>query len=114
MKSIALMILMTISINSFAQSTTLNKGDIAPFRGILLTPERAEKAAKAEKKVPLLQENINLQQDISKYYKKELDQTRSALTKEKIGNTFENAGYFLLGAVLASVAFKIQGKIGEM
>ena len=111
MRLIMLILIMTGSC--FAQNAaSLSKGQSAPFDGILLTKERADKAMKAEKKVPILQETISLQEDLSKFYKEDRDKYRNQLTKERFGSNIKNIGYFVLGAVITSLTFKLNQKVG--
>ncbi len=99
--------------NSFAQSTILNKGDTAPYTGVLLTKERAEKAMKAEKAKIVLEDLRFTQERLIKYHKDDASLQRKKLSQEKFKSNIYNIGYFVLGVVLASYAFKIQQEINR-
>jgi hypothetical protein len=110
-----ILLILIISGSCFAQSARyIKKGDKAPWDGVLLTEQRAEKAMKAEKKVPILQETISLQEDLSKFYKEDRDKYRNQLTKERFGSNIKHIGYFVLGAVITSLTFKLNQKVGDL
>lgn len=110
-----LLILIFVGSSAFAQSARyIKQGDKAPWDGILLTEERAAKAMKAEKKVPILQETLLLQEDLVKFYKEDRDKYRNQLTKDRFGSNIKNIGYFVLGAVITSLTFKLNQKVGDM
>lgn len=115
MKKITILILSIIlTTTSFAQDAALLKKDEkAPFDGILLKKERAEKAMKAEKKLIVLQDLSLSQKDLIRYYKEDAQRQRDKLSEAKFKDSLYNTGYFILGVVLASYAFKIQNEIGR-
>lgn len=102
--STILMIILTTS--SFAQSTIVKQGDPAPYDGVLLTPERAEKAVKAEKKVIVLSDLRLTQDQLIDHYKDVADQERKQRLKNEFDNGLKNMGYFILGTLLTAFAFK--------
>jgi len=109
---ILLMTLMTILItDSFAQSTVLAEGQPAPYTGILLTKERAEKAAKAEKRELVLKDLGVAKDELIKYHKKDAQTQRDRLREAKFDSFISNTGYFLLGCVLTSISFKIAQEV---
>jgi len=114
MKNFLIMILLIISTTSNAQDAVLiEKDSPAPFSGVLLTKERAEKAVKAEKS-NLLLKDLSLHKDsLIKYYKEDASLQRKRLSSEKFKNNIYNVGYFLLGVVITSYAFKIQQEISK-
>ena len=117
MKNTVLLILLTILISNsvFAQNATaLNKGDTAPFKGILLTEERAEKAVKAERSNIVLKDLRIAQDELIDYHKKDAKKQREKLSDAKFDSFMNTLGAFLLGTIMASVAFKLQGKVGDI
>lgn len=114
MKNLLTMIfLITLTINnSFADNIVPIKLDEpAPFSGYVITKERLTEAYKAEKKVVLL-EDLKLTQDsLIKYHKDDAAEQRSQLSKAKFKSNLYNIGYFLLGVVLSSYAFKVSEDI---
>lgn len=112
MKTYILMILFLMS-NCFAKSTILNKGDVAPYTGILLTKERAEKAMKAEKAEAVLRDLKVTHESLIKFHKEDAQRQRERLSEARFKSNVYNIGYFVLGVVLASYAFKIQQEISK-
>ena len=101
--------------NSFAQNAAkLNKGDIVPFDGILLTSERAEKAMKAEKKVLVLSDLRIAQEELTEYHRADARVQRRKLSNAKFESYLHNLGMFALGVILTGFAFKVNQKIGEI
>ena len=115
MKKIAILILLIIlTTNSFAQEAALlQKNDPAPFSGILLKKERAEKAMKAEKKIIVLEDLRLSEKTLTEYYKKDAERQRSRLSEAKFKSNIYNIGYFVLGVFVTSYAFKIQQEINR-
>ena len=111
MKSIVLTILTIISINSFAQSTIVKKGEVVPYTGILLTQERAEKAMKAEKRELVLRDLGLAKDELIEYHKKDAQTQRKKLREAKFDSFVSNVGYFLVGCILTSVSFKIAQEV---
>lgn len=111
-----LLLIFIISINTcFAQdAVTLNKGDIAPFKGTLVKKERVEKLIKAEKKVIVLSDLRLAQEELIDYHKTDARRQREKLSKAKFDSNLKAVGYFVLGAVLTSLTFKINQKIGDI
>ena len=114
MRRILYVILLSIlTINfSFAQTTTYLKMDEkAPFSGILMSKNRAEKALKAEKKIVVL-EDLKLTQDsIIEYHKDDAKTQRRKLSQAKFKSNLYNIGYFFLGVILSSYAFRVSEDI---
>lgn len=88
------------------EATYLNKGDAAPFDGILLTEQRAEKAMKAEKKVLALEDLRITQDELISHYKEVAKQERKQRIKQEFSNSLKNIGYFLVGTLITAFAFK--------
>lgn len=109
-----LLIILSFQLVFAQNATTLQKGDIAPHSGILLTKERAEQAMKAEKKVIVL-EDLKLTQDqLIDYHKEDAMRQRRKLSKAEFDSNVKAIGMFVLGVVLAGVAFKLSDKIGAL
>ena len=109
MKTMIRMILLITLMSNVAfskEATYLNKDDIAPFDGILLTEERAEKAMKAEKKVIVLEDLRITQEELIKHYKEVAQEERDERVKQEFSNSVKNIGYFLVGTLITAFAFK--------
>lgn len=102
-----------ISSQVFAQSTILDKDDPAPYRGILLTPERAEEAAKAEKKVIVLSDLRIAQEELTEYHKDQAKVARRKLTEAKYDSYKNVLISFFVGVIATSVAMKINQEINK-
>ena len=113
MKKNLLLILLTIILinNSFANSTVLEKGQVAPYKGVLLTPERAEKAYKAEKRELVLKDLGLAKDELIEYHKKDAQTQRKKLREAKFDGFISNTGYFILGCILTSISFKIAQEV---
>jgi hypothetical protein len=109
------LILLIIMINTaFAQSTILNKGDIAPYSGILLTKDRAEKAVKAEKANIVLSDLRIAEEELTEYHRSDARRARTELSKSQIKGYLNVLGAFTLGVLAASFAFKVNQKVGDI
>lgn len=114
MRIIILTITLIISINSFAQNAVkLNKGEVAPFTGALVKPDRLDKLVKAEKAEAVLRDLRVTHESIIKFHRKDAQRQREKLSEANFKNSIYNTGYFLLGVILASYAFKLQGEINR-
>ena len=111
-KIIVLLIMLTISTNSFAQNAVLlEKDQKAPFSGTLVKNERLDKLVKAEKKNIVLSDLRIAQDELIDYHKADAKRQRKRLSEAKFEAFWTNAGYFLLGCVLTSVSFKIAQEV---
>lgn len=115
MRSMILILLSTTLISSsFAQNAVkLEKGQSAPFEGVLLTKERAEKAVKAEKKNIVLSDLRIAQDELIEFHKTDARRQRRKLSQAKFESHIYNAAYFIFGALAASYAFKIQQEVNR-
>lgn len=112
---IIILITLILSNSVFAQnSAPIKKGDKAPFSGIILTKERAEKALKAEKANIVLKDLRIAQDDLIDYHKADAKKQRERLSEAKFDSFLSNTGYFILGAVLTALTFKINEKVGDL
>ena len=100
---------------AFAQNATLlNKGDSAPFKGVLLTSERAEKAMKAEKANIVLKDLQVAQEELTEYHRQAARIARTELSKAQFSGFWANTGFFALGVILTGFAFKVNQKISDL
>lgn len=105
----------TLITSSFAKNaTTVTKGEKSPFTGVLLKEKVFNDLVKSDKKVLKLEDLRITQDQLIKYHKEEASMYRKELTKEKIGNSFTNIGYFVLGVLVTSFAFKIQRGVDKL
>ncbi len=110
-----ILIMLLLSNTVFAQnSTVLNEGDIAPYKGVLLTPERAEKAVKAEKANIVLKDLRVAHMELIRYHKDDAKLSRKRLSEAEFDSNLKSIGMFVLGVVLTGFAFKVNQKIGEI
>lgn len=127
MKIILLLIISIIGNIAFADSDAivLDKGQPAPWPGILLTNDRAQSARKAEIELgqyKLLNESFQKSLDIEKsnidFFKQKVDiltidnqNLSSSLQKERSSNDLNKVFYFLGGIVLTSLAIEGANKL---
>ena len=110
-----ILIMLLLSNTVFAQSSTiLNRGDIAPYKGILLTHERAEKATKAEKANIVLKDLRIAHMELIRYHKDDAKLSRKRLSEAEFDSNLKSIGMFVLGVVLTGFAFKVNQKIGDI
>lgn len=110
-----MILLITLTTSAFAQNAvTLEKGDITPFRGVLLTHERAEKAVKAEKSNIVLKDLRIAQDELIEYHKQDAKTQRKKLSEAKFDSFLANMGYFVVGVLVTGFAFKVNQKIGDI
>jgi hypothetical protein len=110
-----ILILILITNTAFAQnSTTLTKGDTAPFSGVLLTKDRAEKAVKAEKANIVLKDLRISQEELTEYHRQDARIQRRKLSEAKFSGFMSNTLYFVVGVLVTGFAFKVNQKIGEI
>lgn len=113
MKKIVLMMFLITSIsNSFAG--TLQKGEAAPFTGILLTKERAEIAMKAERSNIVLKDLQIAQEELTEYHRDTARVARTELSKAQVKGYIHVIGAFILGVVVTGFAAKMNNKIQEI
>ena len=116
MKNLILMMLLTGLIgNSFAQNAVkLNKDEVAPFTGVLVTEEKIKELDKAQRQNVVLRD-IGLTKDqLIDYHKRDAKRQREKLSEAEFDAFLEKTGYFVLGTVLAAIAFKINDKVGDL
>lgn len=106
MKTFILAMILTTSV--FAQTAAkLNKGESAPFSGILITEEKAQELHKAEKRALALSDLRLTDQKIIEYYKDESIQRQLELKQERLSSHLKVIGFFVLGSLLTGFAFKV-------
>lgn len=117
MKNLILILLsITLTTNSSIAQDALfvDKGEVAPFSGILLTKERAEKAIKAEKKVVVLEDLRLTEKQLKEHYKSVAKEERKQRLRSELNNNIKNIGYFALGTILAAFSFRVVQKVGDI
>ena len=107
-----LIFLMTFS--TFAQSIKLNKDQPAPFTGVLLKKEFAERLVKAEKQTLLLKDLRVAQEDLTEYHRQDAKDTRKKLSEAKFDSYLNTIGAFVVGALVTSLVFKVNQKVGDL
>jgi len=113
MKKIVLMMFLITSITS-SFAGTIQKGEAAPFTGILLTKERAEKAMKAEKANIVLKDLQVAQEELTEYHRDSARKARNELTKTQVRGYMNVIGAFVLGVLVTGFAAKMNNKIQEI
>jgi len=112
---VAIILTLLLTTSAFAQnSVILDKGEAAPFSGILLTEDRAEKAVKAEKTVITLKALGVAQDALIDYHEQDATLTRRKLSEAKFNSYLNVLGAFVVGVLVTSLAFKATQKIGDM
>ena len=107
MKIVMLMILLMISIkSSYAQATKLDKGNPAPFKGVLITEDKLVEYDKAERLNIALKDLNNLHDLRHDQYKKDLREAKSELNKAVFKGYVGTIGGFVLGVLITGVAAK--------
>lgn len=114
MKALLIAILFTSQILAGENAVKLKLGDLAPYDGFLIKKERVVELDKAERKVPLLEAKISLQEDLVEFHRDEAGKARRNLSKERWEGNLKLIGGFLLGVVITGFAFKINQNIQEM
>lgn len=111
---IPLLIILTMANVTAQDALFVDKGEAAPFSGILLTKERAEKAIKAEKKVIVLEDLRLTEKQLKEHYKDVAKKERSKRLRSELSNNIKNIGYFVLGTIVAAFSFKVVQKVGDI
>ncbi len=113
MKTILLILLL---INSaFAQNAVkLNKGDITPFGGVLLTEEKVIELDKAQRSNLVLKDLRITQDTLIEFHKQDARVQRRKLSEAKFKSFWVSTGYFMIGVLVTGFAFKVNQKIGEL
>lgn len=110
-----LIIIVLLTNSAFAQNAVkLNAGETAEFSGILVNEDKMKELIKSDKLVPLLETKLDLQKDLVTFHHEDAMLQRKKLSEAKFGAFWTNTGYFILGAVLTAVTFKINDKIGDI
>jgi hypothetical protein len=107
--------MLIISITSNAQDIVpLNKGEVAPFTGALVPPDRLNDMRKTDEELRITKKQIVQYKDLQivnaqrmEYYKGTVKDYQEELSEERTKSTIKSAGYFLLGALLTGLATKI-------
>lgn len=115
MKKLILTILLTVSISSFSQEAVrVEKGDSAPFTGILVTDSKITELDKAQRKSIVLEDLRIRQEELIDYYRTDARVQRNKLTSAKFDSNLKAIGYFVLGSLMTAFAFKVAEKTGDI
>lgn len=113
-RSLVMLILSTFLINSFAQTVKLEKGEVAPNDGFLITQEVAEEAAKNKLRVIKLEDLKLAQEDLLNFHKADAKTQRKKLSEAKFDSYMNVLGAFVLGVLVTGFAAKMNQKIGDL
>lgn len=107
-----ILFLFTISIQA-QELKTLNKGDIAPFKGVLVDQKQMKEFRKINEKNMLLKKQTVTLKDLAfvkdqkiEYFKNETTEWKSRYRREQFWCFWEKTGFFVLGVVLTGAAAK--------
>jgi hypothetical protein len=105
--------LVTLTANS-QDIVALEKGEVAPFSGALVPPEKLNEMRKVDEELVITRKQITSFKELNAVNEEKIDfyrvtasDYRDELRSERTKNVFKNAGYFLLGALLTGVATKV-------
>ena len=110
MKKLSVLVLITFSLQAFAQDAIpLKKGEYAPFSGVLFTNEKANELRLTDLKLQESQEVISLLTEKGKLQEQRLelrDKQIDALSKRVVDNGdsafLTKLGMFILGALVTT------------
>lgn len=108
-----LILLLTINTAFAQKSVRLDKDELAPFDGFLITKERTEQLIKAEKKVITLEDLRIAQEQLTEYHKQDAALQRQKLSEAKFDSHIRSSLYFVLGVVLSGFAFKVTQEVNR-
>ncbi len=116
MKKLILIVLSIGLINSsFAQNAvSLNKGAVTPFKGVLITEEKAIELDKAKRSNIVLKDLRISQKELTEYHRQDARVQRRKLSEAKFKSYMGNIGMFVLGVILTGFTFKLNQKIGDI
>lgn len=107
MKTIFSMLFIVFSLNTFAEVTTLKKGDIAPYGGVLFSKdaelklrEMREEYQVEKKKTELLSKINDMSQKEIDVLTQRVDNYRGQVMQNKKSTDLEKVVYFLAGALI--------------
>jgi len=110
MKQFLFILSVLISLNSFSQVTTLKKGELAPYEGVLFSKDKElklremrEECAVDKKKVELFSKMNELTQKEVDVLTQRVDNYRKEVRDNKKISDLEKAVYFFAGALLTGV-----------
>lgn len=111
MKTIIISLLLATQLLAGENAVKLSAGDISPFDGYLIKEDRVIELDKAERKVPLLEAKIRLQNDLVEFHRDEAGKARRNLSKERWEGNLKGVYGFLIGIVAMSITFKLTEEI---
>ena len=91
----------------------ISEGEPAPFTGVILTSEKVIELDKAQRENEILNELKLTQENIIKYHKEDAKMQRKKLAEAKFESFAYNVGYFFLGVILSSYAYKLSQEIQQ-
>jgi len=107
--------LIVLTNESFAQNAVrLNKGDIAPFTGTILTDSKLIELDKAQRSNIVLKQLGIAKDELIVYHKQDARVQRRKLSEARFKGFWANTMYFGLGVILTGFAFKVNEKIGDI
>ena len=110
-----LLVLIFLVNTAFAQDVVvLEKGEAAPYKGFLMSRERATEALRAERSNLVLKDLQVAQEELTEYHRQSARVARTELSKAQFSGFWANTGYFALGVILTGFAFKVNQKIGDI
>lgn len=105
---------MSIGFAFGQQQVILNKGDLAPYDGILSDKEQMkqyreinENNKRLEKQNIKLKDLVIVNEKKADFFKEEMEQYKTEASIERTRSFWSKVGYFALGAVLTGVAAKV-------
>lgn len=114
MKTSLLMITLIISHANSQDIVKLNQGEVAPFTGALVSPDRLNEFRITDEEHKIAKKQIIQFKDLQivndqriDYYKSTTEEYKEELSEERTKSTIKSAGYFLLGALLTGLATKV-------
>ena len=110
MKSLLLSLILILSTNfSYAQNAILlEKGDIAPFKGALITPDKVSELVKAKKSELVLRDIAANQKLQLNEYESELKVLTKDLKKEKVSGTINIVASFIVGVIATAFIYEVK------
>ena len=117
MKTLSFLLTLTlllISINSYSQTAyKIKQGEASPITGVVITEDKAKDLYKAEQSNIVLKDLRIADKELIDHYKGVAKDSREKLSKAEFKAFWTNTGYFFLGVILASLAFKTTQEISR-
>jgi hypothetical protein len=107
------LILLTTNSSFSQDAVKLKMGTEAPFTGFLVTKDRMVVLKKQANRIGTLERLRIVNDDIIEYHKDDAKTQRRKLSQAKFKSNLYNIGYFCLGVILSSYAFKVSQEINK-